>query len=208
MTDSLWWVAALFGAMGAVLLVAAGAALRRRRPLRMSARLLLALVFFAAGTACGAIALGVQGYRALTHEEIAAVVRTEPLGAQRFQAQFRFPDGSEATYTLAGDELYVDAHILKWRPWANVLGLNTVYELDRVAGRYHDLSQEQRQPRTVFSVASERRVDLFNLRQRYALLSPLLDAEYGSATFAAADSPAQYEVRVSTTGLLIRRLEP
>jgi len=208
MTDSLWWVAALFGAMGVVLLVAAGAALRRRRPLRMSARLLLALVFFAAGTACGAIALGVQGYRALTHEEIAAVVRTEPLGGQRFQAQFRFPDGSEATYTLAGDELYVDAHILKWQPWANVLGLNTAYELDRVAGRYHDLAQEQQQPRTVFSVAPERKVDLFNLRRRYALLSPLLDAEYGSATFAAADSPAQFEVRVSTTGLLIRKLEP
>lgn len=51
-------------------------------------------------------------------------------------------------------------------------------------------------------------VDLFNLRQRYALLSPLLDAEYGSATFAAAGNSAQYEVRVSTTGLLIRKLGP
>jgi hypothetical protein len=208
MPDTLSWMAVLFGAMGVVLLVAAGAALRRRRPVRTSARLLLALVFFAAGAACGAIAVGIRGYRALTHEEVAAVVRTEPLGAQRFQAQFLFPDGSIATYTLAGDELYVDAHILKWQPWVNVLGLNTAYELDRVAGRYHDLAQEQQQPRTVYSLAPERRVNLFNLRRRYALLRPLLDAEYGSATFAAADSPAQYEVRVSTTGLLIRKLEP
>ena len=60
----------------------------------------------------------------------------------------------------------------------------------------------------MFSIAPERKVNLFNLRRRYALLSPLLDAEYGSATFAAADNPAQYEVRVSTTGLLIRKLEP
>jgi hypothetical protein len=51
-------------------------------------------------------------------------------------------------------------------------------------------------------------VDLFNLRQRYTLLAPLLDADYGSATFAAADRPTQYEVRVSTTGLLIRKLTP
>jgi len=206
MPDTLWWVAAFFAIAGLVLFMAAWAALRRRCPLRMCLRLLLALVFFAAGTACGAVALGVQGYRALTHEEIAAVVRTEPLGPQHFQAQFRFPDGREATYTLAGDALYVDAHILKWQPWANILGLNTVYELDRVAGRYQDLTQEQRQPRTVFALASERRVDLFSLRQRYVLLSPLLDAEYGSATFANADIPAQYEVRVSTTGLLIRKL--
>ncbi|HEU5339143.1 MAG TPA: hypothetical protein VFU39_07650 [Sulfuricaulis sp.] len=206
MPETLWWVAVLFAVLGVVLIVAAGAALRHRRPLRMSIRLLLALVFLAAGAACGVVALGVQGYRALTHEAVAAVVRTEPLGPNRFQAQFRFPDGREVSYSLSGDQLYVDARILKWHPMANVLGLHTVYELDRVAGRYQDLAQEQQQPRTVLSLAPKREVDLFNLRRRYALLSPLLDAEYGSATFAAADGPTQYEVRVSTTGLLIRKL--
>ena len=208
MSDTLWWVATLFAVVGVAMLIAAGAALRRKRPLRMSARLLLALVFLAGAAASGAVALGVQGYRALTHEEIAAMVRTEPLGPNRFRAQFRFPDGREVAYTLSGNQLYVDARILKWHPWANIFGLHTVYELDRVAGRYLDLTQEQQQPRTVQSLAPERQVDLFGLRQRYALLSPLLDADYGSATFAAADSPMQYEVRVSTTGLLIRKLEP
>ncbi len=208
MPDVLWWLAALFAVVGVALVMAAWAALRRRRPLRMSLRLLWALLFLAVGATCGAIALGVQGYRAFTHEDIAAVVHIQPLGPESFRAQFRFPDGREATYTLAGDELYVDAHILKWQPWANVLGLHTVYELDRVAGRYRDLAQEQRQPRTALSLAPQRGVDLFSLRQRYTLLRPLLDAEYGSATFADADSPARYEVRVSTTGLLIRKLGP
>jgi len=206
MPNTLWWVAALFAILGVAMVIAAGAALRRKRPIRMSARLLLALVFLAAGVACGAVALGVQGYRALTHEEVAAVVRTEPLGPNRFKAQFRFPDGREVSYSLSGDQLYVDARILKWRPWANIFGLHTAYELDRVAGRYQELVQEQQQPRTVQSLAPDRKVDLFKLRQRYALLSPLLDAEYGSATFAAADGLTQYEVRVSTTGLLIRKL--
>jgi hypothetical protein len=208
MSDTLWWVATLFAVVGVAMLIAAATALRRRRPIRMSARLLLALVFLAGAAASGAVALGVQGYRALTHEEIAATVRTEPLGPNRFHAYFRFPDGREAAYTLSGDQLYVDARILKWHLWANIFGLHTVYELDRVAGRYQDLAQEQRQPRTVQSLAPERQVDLFNLRRRYALLAPLLDADYGSATFAAADGPAQYEVRVSTTGLLIRKQEP
>lgn len=208
MPDILWWVAVLFAVVGVAMLIAAGTALRRRRPIRMSARLLLALVFLAGAAASGAVALGVQGYRALTHEEIAAMVRTEPLGPNRFRAHFRFPDGREVSYTLNGNQLYVDARILKWHPWANIFGLHTAYELDRVAGRYQDLAQEQQQPRTVQSLAPERQVDLFSLRQRYALLNPLLDADYGSATFAAADGPAQYEVRVSTSGLLIRRLAP
>lgn len=208
MPDTLLVVAALFTLVGLALIVTALAALRQRRPFRMSLRLLLALVFFAAGAALGAIGLGIQGYRALTHEEVAAVVRTEPRGPNRFEAHFHFADGRQMAYTLAGNQLYVDARILKWHPLANLLGLHTAYELDRVAGRYADLAEEQQQPRTVLSLAPEREMDLFRLRQRYALLEPLLDAEYGSATFAATDSPAQYEVRVSISGLLIRKVAP
>ena len=85
MPDTLWWVAMLFAIVGVAMVIAAGAAPRQWRPLRMSLRLLWALMFLAAGAACGAIALGVQGYRALTHEEVAVVVRTEPLGANRFR---------------------------------------------------------------------------------------------------------------------------
>ena len=208
MPDTWWWLAALCALLGLVFVVTAFAALWRRRLVRMTLRLLLAIVFIALSLAFGATGLGIQGYRALTREEVAVTVQTQPLGAKRFRAQFRFPDGRETTYVLAGDELYVDARILKWRPWVNILGLHTTYQLDRVSGRYADLVQEQQQPRTVFSVIPERPVDLFSLRQRYAALGSLLDAEYGSATFAAVDVPAQYEVRVSTTGLLIRRIEP
>jgi hypothetical protein len=50
-------------------------------------------------------------------------------------------------------------------------------------------------------------VDAFALRRRYAWLAPLVDAEYGSATFIAATYPARYQVRVSTTGLLVREVD-
>src|SRR5262245_19650203 len=148
MPESLWWIAAVCAALGALLVIAALKALWQRRPLRMSLRLLWAIAFLSIGSAAAAVGLGVQGYRALTHEQVALTVQTEPLDAKRFRARLRFPDGRELTYTLAGDELYVDAHILKWQPWANFLGLHTVYELDRMTGRYADIHDEQRQPRT------------------------------------------------------------
>jgi hypothetical protein len=47
-------------------------------------------------------------------------------------------------------------------------------------------------------------LDLFKLRHRSAWLAPLFDAEYGSASFVPVDRPMDLEVRVSTTGLLIR----
>lgn len=207
MSEGWWWLAIVFAGLGLVFTVTGIAALWHRRLFGSGMRLLSACVFFLLAALLGGIVLGLQGYRALTHEEVAATVRTEPIGPKRFNAHFQFTDGREASYTLQGDELYVDARVLKWRPVANILGLHTTYELDRVAGRYTNLDAEQRQPRTVHTLAPSRPVDLFSLRKRYSLLSPLLDAEYGSATFAAADVPADFEIRVSTTGLLVRRID-
>jgi len=113
-------------------------------------------------------------------------------------------DRPEMTYELAGDGIYVDAHILKWKPMANVLGLHTAYELDRVGGRYDDIARERSANRTLYSLVQDRPVDLFGLRRRYGFLAPLLDAEYGSGTFVPVRRRAEFEVRVSTTGLLIR----
>lgn len=167
----------------------------------------LALLFFSFAALFGTLAMATQGYRALSREEVAAVVRTEPMGAERFRAHFVFANGERATFDLAGNELYVDAHILKWKPIANLLGLHTSYELDRVAGRYTSLHEEQTRARTVFSLARNRPIDIFQLRKFYSFFDPLLDVEYGSATFNSAGRPMTFEIRVSTTGLLLREAQ-
>jgi hypothetical protein len=201
-------VAVLFGVLSLAFFVAGVRAAGRRRVFGLMANTTLALLFFAVAALLATISIATRGYRALTHEEEAAVVRTTPLGSGRFIARFSFPDGRQREYHLAGDELYVDAHILKWKSIANLLGLHTAYELDRVSGRYAKLEDEQVNERTVFSLAREKPLDMFGLRRRYPILRPLVDAEYGSATFITADHPVEYRVLVSTTGLLIRRSEP
>jgi hypothetical protein len=153
------------------------------------------------------VAIGTVGYRALTHEAVAAQVRVEPIGPQKFRATLRFPDGRESAFELAGDEIYVDAHILKWKPIANLAGLHTAYELDRIAGRYRSVEQERKQLRTVYPLAAPKVVNLASLRGKHAWLGPLLDAEYGSASYVPVTKPAELEVRVSTSGLLIREVE-
>ncbi len=198
-------LAIAFAAVSLALFALGGAALRRRRPFRMASHVLLALLMLSLGGLFATVAVATHGYRTLTREEVAVLVTTRPTGPQRFDAVFRFPDGRETRFALAGDEFYVDAHILKWKPVANLIGLHTAYELDRVAGRYLDLEDERSADRTVFALGRERPVSLFKLRRRYGLLAALFDAEYGSATFVPAGEPARYEVRVSTPGLLVRR---
>jgi hypothetical protein len=204
MIEPFFLAAIALGALGAILIVAGIVALVRTTPLRCAFRTLAGLLLLSLGGLAGTIAIGTQGYLALTREDVAAHLFVRPIGPQRFAVTVRFPDGREATFALAGDEIYVDAHILKWKPLANMLGLHTAYELDRVAGRYHAIEQERTAVRTVYSLGQDRPVDLFGLRRRYAFLSVLLDAEYGSATFTPVTQPAELELRVSTTGLLMR----
>jgi hypothetical protein len=202
-------LAAALSALASLVALAAGVlALRRRHLVPAAAGVLLGLLLLSLAVFFATLGVAVQGYRALTREEVAATLWTRPAGPQRFEVDVLFPDGRSRRFALAGDQFYVDARILKWHPWANLLGLHTAYELDRIAGRYARLEDERDRPRTVFSLARERPVDAFTLRQRFAWLAPLLDAEYGSATFASAERPARYEVRVSTTGLLVREVEP
>lgn len=200
------WIAGGFAVLGLLFVLSAVGALRRRRPLGFTTRALVAIALAASAALAGTLSVATLGYHALTREEVAARVSVRPTGPQQFSAHFRFADGREATYALAGDQVYVDAHVLKWKPIANVVGLHTAYQLDRVAGRYAALDKERNGPRTVHSLAADKPLDIFDLRTRYAALAPLLDVEYGSATFAPADRPAEYEVRVSTTGLLVRPL--
>jgi hypothetical protein len=196
--------AAVLAALGALLLIAGVVALFRFKPISAIVRTTGGVLLLSAGVLLAVLALGVYGFRALTHEVIAARIDIEPISPQRFRARFHFPDGTTALHELAGDEIYVDALILKWTTWANLLGLHTSYSLDRVAGRYRDLAQERRAQRTVVALAPERRVDLLALRRRFSQLAPLYDAEYGSASFVPADQARSIELRVSTTGLLIR----
>ena len=197
-------VAAVFAGLSLVFFMLGVLAIKRRRYLLVGISLMGAVVALSVAGLCMTISVATRGYRALTREEVAAVVVTTPTGPQQFDAAFEFPDGRTASFALAGDELYVDAHILKWKPIANILGLHTAYELDRVAGRYTALEDEQNLPRSVYSLAQEKPVDMFDLRRRLLLFRPLVDAEYGSATFILVNRPTSWEVRVSTSGLLVR----
>ncbi len=204
MLEPLPLIAILTGVIALLFLLMGFGALRRGRFLKFTARTALGLLFLALAGGFATVTLGIQGYQSFTREDLAATIEVRPTGPQTFTAYVKFPDGRRDVFKLAGDQIYVDAHILKWNPLANVIGLHTAYELDRVGGRYVDLQAERDRPRTVYTLSEQKPVNMFDLRRRFAFLAPLLDAEYGSGTFLMADRPATLEVRVSTTGLLLR----
>lgn len=193
---------------GIILTVAGFVSLLRARVGSFTLQTLLGLLMLAVGGLAGMIAFGIQGYQTLTREEVAAHISVSPVAPQRFAATFRYPDGRTSNFIIAGDEIYVDAHILKWQPLANLFGLHTAYEFDRIGGRYRDIEQERTAERSIHSLSQDKPVNLFGLRQRHTFLALLLDAKYGSATFIPVTQPIELEVKVSTTGLLMRESNP
>lgn len=199
-------LALVFLAVGVVLLAAGVRAFRRRRWVGAGGGATTGALFVALAGLAATLSASTQGYRALTSEEVAVTVTTVPTGPHAFQAYVEFPDGRDTTLAVRGDQVLVDARILKWRYIGNVLGLHTQYELDRLTGRYIDIENERSLERTVHSLASEKPLDLYELVGRYSFLALLVDAEYGSATYIEVERPARFEVTVSTTGLLVREI--
>jgi hypothetical protein len=167
--------------------------------------LLMSLVMFLSALMALVISAGSIGYKALVREELAAIVYITPLGIQQFQARIVCPGASDTAFAIAGDELYVDARILKWKPLVNVLGLHTAYCLDRVAGRYVDINDEHTKVRTLYSLGGGMKPwDLFFLRTRYSFFAPILDAYYGSAAFVPVRDVKVIKILVTTSGLIAR----
>jgi hypothetical protein len=200
-------LAMFFAFLGLIFLVLTLIGTRKRKLFPTAANFLTALLMLSLSALFGTISIAVQGYSALTKEDLAAIVSVEPTGKQTFKARFSLPDGSEKVFSLSGDQLYVDAHILKWKPLANLIGLHTAYELDRVAGRYATLDDEMKKVRTVYSLSKDKPLNIYDLRQRFTMLNPLLDVEYGSATFIRSNRREEFRILVSTTGLLIRKVD-
>lgn len=210
MSDPLVVVALVFALLALIFFWRAVRATRRKRKRfrRVATHGTFGLLMLMTALLFSTLTVSTWGYRALTREEVVLTVTTTQTGPQRFDAMVEFPDGGMEIYSLSGDEFYVDARILKWKPVANFLGLHTEYELDRISGRYISLQDEQNRPRTLYPLSAAKPLDLFELRRTYPLLAPLVDAEYGSATFTPADDAARFEVLISTTGLLVRRVPP
>lgn len=192
--------------LAVLIFYSAGSSWRKGNRVSGLTALLTAVILLLLSMLFAVITVGVRGYTAFTAEQVAATIKTEPIGPHHFRATVTLPDSSLHMFDLAGDAVYVDAHVLKWRPIGTLLGLQTAYELDRIAGRYQALTDEQQLERTVYSLAHKKPFDAFDLSKRYWILRPFVDAEYGSATFIGATRPggATYEIRVSTTGLLVR----
>jgi hypothetical protein len=199
-------VTTLCALVGLIFLLQARRRFRRRRLGSCALHGLSSLVFFLAAACAALLGFDLMSYDRLTREQPALEAQFTRVGEQQFDAVLTYPSGATQRYVLRGDDWQVDARVLKWHGAANVLGFDTAYRLERVAGRYADIDRERNGVRTVYALAPPERVDVWALVKRYHAYLPWVDTLYGSAAFMPMADGARYEIKVSQSGLVARPL--
>jgi hypothetical protein len=196
----------VFGLTGVLFSITAVRRIRRRRLTGGLLSGITSLALFLIAACAALLAVNLRTYQRLSAEQPAGVLQFTRIGYHQFNGMFTFPSGERADFALRGDEWQVDARVLKWRAFANLLGFDTAYRLDRISGRYTSVEDERSQLRTVYPLNGPDRVDLWELVHRYHSWVPWVDALYGSATYLPMADGARYEIKVSQSGLVARPL--
>ena len=169
--------------------------------LRTFIKLILILFLVAAVLVLG----NLYTYKRLVDEEPIAQLTFKPVKAQEFDAVVRLGNFCDAkVYKLYGDEWRIDAQFLKWKSWVTLFGINAMYRIDRISGRYTDIQDENFKLRSAHELKPITTLDLSKLDERYSETIDLVDTVYGSSAYEKMKDKTLYTVFRTQSGILIR----
>jgi hypothetical protein len=203
--DLVLWVAPVFfGLVGLTFIITGIGRLFRGHFLGATGRAVSGALLLSVGAAAALLGLNIHTYNRLTYEKPVAEISFQQSAPQVFKAIVTEPGAMPMHYELLGDQWQMDARVLKWRPWANILGLNATYRLERLQGRYADVKDETSSARSVYALGTNPGIDLWGIANKYGQNIPLVDTVYGSGAYMPMADGATYEVAITQSGLIAR----
>ena len=177
---------------------------RRGRPLRASGSFAGFAVTATLGGAGFLLFGSYVGYERLTDEQLVGVIEFSRSAPDEFTARLMIDGQIDRLLPLRGDEWQLDARVITWKPPATILGMEPVYQLERISGRYSDIDRERNEPRTVHALAEERPLDLWSFAHDFPRFAPGVDAYYGTATYVPMSDGARFRITLSRDALIAR----
>ena len=142
--------------------------------------------------------------RIIYEQEVAEIVFAE-ISPQYYTATlYSENEHRSENYIIKGDEWQLEARIIKWKSPVYLAGLDPLYRLERISGRYRDIQEENTRIRTVYSLTENQGLDIWSIMKKYLSWIPWVDAYYGSATYLPMSDKARFKITLSQTGLLAR----
>lgn len=178
--------------------------IRRRRPVRATGSLAGGLVATILGGASILLAFSYYGYGRLVDEQVVGKIEFSQSAPGEFTARLMIDGEPDRLLELRGDEWQIDARVVLWKPPVTLLGLDPIYQLDRLSGRYSDIDDEMKEQRTVYALTEELTLDVWRVARQFPRLVPGVDAYYGTATYVPMADGARFEVTLSRDALIAR----
>jgi hypothetical protein len=194
----------LFALLAVFFMIRAGHCLRRGRILRAGSSGISCMASAGVAALGAIVLLGYFSYSRLVDEQLVSRVSFSRLSPDEYEARLMIAGERDRFFVLRGDEWQIDAKIVTWKPPMTVLGLDPIFKLDRLSGRYADIDREQTETRTVHALAANDPTDLWQFAQRFPFLMPGVDAHYGTATYVPMADGARFDVSLSRDALIAR----
>jgi hypothetical protein len=185
----------------------------RGRPFKGGRGVLTGGVFLGIGAILGLVGLNIQTYHRLGEaQRQVATIEFQQSGEQTYDVIITEAPKEDGTpgdvhnFSATGDDWMISARVLRWKPWATVLGLDAQYRLDRFDSRYRDIATAQTTPPSVEDLRPQRRtgVDFLPLAQSVSRYAPLIDTpEHGQAVYWPMADGARYRIDITAQGQLL-----
>jgi hypothetical protein len=152
------------------------------------------------------LAANLYTYYRLSDESPIAELQFVMTAEGRYEATIAYGDFcNPERYSVYGDQWRLDARFLKWRSWANLLGFDSLYRIERLGGRYRDVDRENSEPHEAHTLHPPGGIDLVATLARYSGRFSPVDTLYGSSVYEDMDPRYLYRVYRSQSGLLVRK---
>lgn len=161
------------------------------------------------GFAIAVLALNTQTFARLSHEDDVANVAVKSIdpaqNTWRITIQRLDVPNTIQVCDIQGDSWEMSARVQKWKPWANVLGLDTTYALDQVTNRYSSAERANGKPITACDLKGPQpAVDQYVPQSWLMWLvgqSYTEQRHFGSAAYMPNADGAVYKVVMTQSGL-------
>ena len=200
----IWWaLPAICGLVGLMLAFGGLGRLFKLKPFTGGFRFLFGVGFLGAAGLVSLAGLNLQTYKRLTFERPVAVLSFTSAGSpENYSVSMTYPGGEQETLSLAGDEWELNARVVKFKAFSNLLGYDSIYQLDRLYGRYEDVARASET--NGISLTTNPGLDVVSMAIDNGGKFGVEDARYGSAVYNPMQDGLSYIVCMTQSGLIAR----
>lgn len=135
-------------------------------------------------------------YKTLTQETPIVTITFEKSKNDGYIASLKDYEGNRiGDYEIDADQWQLDVGFYKMAYFANILGVESKYTLDRFEGRYQNIDDANKRKTNIYQIEDNRLVKYFSF---------FFDAKYGSSTYKDIKQNTLYTIYTTPSGIMVR----